>query len=359
MIVKNESKIIGRCLQSVEWVDGFVISDTGSTDNTIELILKWGKEKNKPGVVLRNPWKNFGYNRTQALQQAKKWCQEQHMDLSKTYLLFLDADMVFFGSDLRKTIGQADVWDIRQQNPTMVYANLRAVRASVEIECKCPTHEYYQIHTPNIVRKLFDGANIDDIGDGGSKDDKAQRDIRMLKEALTTDPKNCRYWFYLANTYRDVQDYHGAILAYQQRIDIGGWFEENYCAHLYKGDAHYVVQQFAEAIQSWLQAYNIDPKRCEALARLATHFRILGQHQTAMLFIDKGLKLPLPTDRQLFLEKPVYEYKLLYELSVCAYYVQQKQRGKIACLMLLQVPQLPDVLKTSIQKNIEFYLKEE
>ena len=39
MIVKNESKIIVRLLESiVDFIDGYCICDTGSTDDTIEKI---------------------------------------------------------------------------------------------------------------------------------------------------------------------------------------------------------------------------------------------------------------------------------------------------------------------------------
>ena len=357
MIVKNESSIIQRCLNNLQWVDGFVISDTGSTDNTIFLIEEWGRKNNKQGIVCQNPWKNFGHNRTEAIIQAKQWCQAQHFDLTKTYLLFLDADMIFQGESLRDSIHLADVWDIRQQNPMIVYANLRAVRASIEIECKCPTHEYYEISTPNIVRQLFEDLAIEDIGDGGCKQDKAERDIRMLKEALLLEPKNCRYWFYLANTHRDVHDFHNAIKAYHIRIELGGWFEEMYCAMIYKGDCHYMLQQYPDAIDIWLRAYQIDPIRGESLIRLATHFRTISQHHTAMLFIDKGLKLRLPTERQLFVEKPVYDYKFYYELSICAYYIGEMERGKLACSLLLRNPQVPSSFLESIQNNMKFYIK--
>lgn len=355
MIVKNESQIITRCLDSLLWVDGYVISDTGSTDNTILLIQEWARRNNKRGVVRSNPWKNFGHNRTEAILQAKQWCQENKLNFTKTYLLFLDADMVFHGACLRQEINNADVWDIRQQNPNIVYANLRAVRLNVEIECKCPTHEYYEIYTPNIVRKIFDGAVIDDIGDGGSKHDKAERDIRMLKEALLTEPKNCRYWFYLANTHRDVYDFNNAIKAYNIRIEMGGWFEEVYCAMVYKGDCHYILKQYPEAIEVWLKAYHIDPIRGEALLRLSIHFRTISQHHTAMLFIDKGLKLPLPLERQLFVEKPIYDYKFLYELSICAFYIGQYERGKVASSLLLKNPNVPIELLGSVKTNMKFY----
>jgi glycosyltransferase involved in cell wall biosynthesis len=39
MIVKNESRIITRLLESVyKWIDCYCICDTGSTDDTIEII---------------------------------------------------------------------------------------------------------------------------------------------------------------------------------------------------------------------------------------------------------------------------------------------------------------------------------
>lgn len=357
MIVKNESKIIERCLDAANWVDGFFISDTGSTDDTINRIEEWGQKNNKYGKVVSNQWKNFGHNRTEAILQAKTWLSGQGHDLDRVYLLFLDADMLFDdGACLRQVIETADIWDIRQQNPSIIYANLRAVRASINIVCKCPTHEYYEIITPNTVRLLFEKASINDIGDGGSKDDKADRDIRLLKDALTTDPNNCRYWFYLANTYRDIADYSNAILAYNNRLNIPGWYEETYCAYVYKGDCHYTLKQSAEAIEAWLNAYQTDPIRGEALFRLALYFRTISQHHTSMLFIDKGMKTPIPLNRQLFLEKPVYEYKFIYELSICAYYVGQLERGKTACMILLQLPNIPETIMTSTKNNLKFYM---
>ena len=39
LMVKNESKIIERCMKSVEgFVDAFCVTDTGSTDNTRDIV---------------------------------------------------------------------------------------------------------------------------------------------------------------------------------------------------------------------------------------------------------------------------------------------------------------------------------
>jgi glycosyltransferase involved in cell wall biosynthesis len=74
MIVKNESKIIERLLASVlSIVDTYCICDTGSTDNTPNVIREFMKKHNKPGIVIIEPFKIFGYNRSFALDKAAEW----------------------------------------------------------------------------------------------------------------------------------------------------------------------------------------------------------------------------------------------------------------------------------------------
>ena len=72
MIVKNESHIIHECLNSIyKHINYWVISDTGSTDGTQEIIKKFFEEKGIPGELHQDEWKNFGHNRSLALQHAK------------------------------------------------------------------------------------------------------------------------------------------------------------------------------------------------------------------------------------------------------------------------------------------------
>jgi glycosyltransferase involved in cell wall biosynthesis len=86
MIVKNESKIITRLFDSVlPIIDCYCICDTGSTDNTIDLIYEYFKNKGIPGKVVKEPFKNFCHNRNFALQSC--------LGMSD-YVLLLDADMI-------------------------------------------------------------------------------------------------------------------------------------------------------------------------------------------------------------------------------------------------------------------------
>ena len=85
MIVKNESRIIRRLMESVIGViDSYCICDTGSTDDTITIIRDYMTTAGKSGEVYSEPFKNFGYNRTHALERAAKWAD---------HALLLDADM--------------------------------------------------------------------------------------------------------------------------------------------------------------------------------------------------------------------------------------------------------------------------
>ena len=52
-IVKNESKIITRMLSSVvDIIDTYCICDTGSTDNTIEIITEFFDSRNIKGKII-------------------------------------------------------------------------------------------------------------------------------------------------------------------------------------------------------------------------------------------------------------------------------------------------------------------
>jgi tetratricopeptide (TPR) repeat protein len=169
-----------------------------------------------------------------------------------------------------------------------------------------------------------------DVGDGGAKGDKYQRDIRLLLqgieevEKLPGKPLYDRYHFYLANSYHDVGEFEKAIEYYKKRILIGGWEQEVWYSYLRIGHCYKKMDKIGDAIYYWLNGYNYYQKRVENLYEVVNHYRWVSQHKLAHLYYNMAkdiLKENLDKDSYLFLHNDVYTYKLDYEFTIFACYV--------------------------------------
>ena len=73
MIVKNEAHVLPITLDHLLTklpISYWVISDTGSTDGTQDIIRNFFKNRNIPGELVEHTWRDFGYNRSKALESA-------------------------------------------------------------------------------------------------------------------------------------------------------------------------------------------------------------------------------------------------------------------------------------------------
>lgn len=376
MIVKNESRIILRMLQSIyPFVDSLCICDTGSTDNTVELIHQFAIEKGITNyLVYTEPFRNFEYNRTHALHK----CLE--LPILPTYILLIDADMVLQFNDKidRVTLKQGlcnspgdttpppDVYFINQGNDAFFYKNARMLRGALLLEPEKPkylgvTHEYLDIPgTKRFVDIHKDVLFILDIGDGGAKHDKFTRDIRLLTEGLVAEPTNSRYMFYLANSYRDVGDWPRAAEMYHKCIASNGWVEERWQCHYQLGKGAMAQRNPAEAVHQWLLGYNLLPNRLENIYELIKHYRETSKHVLAHTFYKIAIQSESMTKGSppvfLFLENDVYDYKLHYEFSVFGYYYNpDKVNMAHHSSMVLQRVLVPEYLQSNILQNYAFY----
>ena len=216
---------------------------------------------------------------------------------------------------------KAGSYQITQHGGSLVYYNTRLIRTDIRAICVGVTHEYYNIPSPHTMEKLH-SLSIVDIGDGGAKADKFERDIRLLTKGLEDDPKNQRYMFYLANSYRDFGKKREAIVWYKKRIETGGWDEEIWNAYYHIGNCHHALNEFEHAVYYWLEAYNFRPSRAESVYKIVNYYRTYSKHSLALQFCLIGKSIKYPSNDVLFIEKPVYDYLFDYELSIIAYYTK-------------------------------------
>lgn len=357
MIVKNESRIIERLLESVkDIVDCVSICDTGSQDNTVELIEKFLKKNAIPGKVHKEQWRNFGHNRTLSVQLAQKTLADFAFPLEQTYLLLLDADMILqIKPEFNKRDLQSDSYLVVQENPFISYYNTRLVRACLPWQCVGVTHEYWSCDIAKQPERLLT-LSIDDREDGGCKDDKLERDIRLLTQGIKDEPNNSRYYFYLAQSYKDSKNFDEAIKWYIKRIEMGGWYEEVWYSKLSIADLYAAKNDWNQALQWYLDAYECNPDRAEPLHRIARYYRMNGQKQLAYMFAKQGSKIPYPKDQVLFISYPVYDYQFDEELSISADATRFRDDGYAAINRLLLKKCVPKLTKEYAYYNLKFYI---
>lgn len=332
MIVKNEAKIITRLLDSVlKIIDCYCICDTGSTDNTIEIIQEYFEQKHISGKIISQPFVHFSHNRNLAL----KACEGM-----SDYILLLDADMIveinYNSFNKNIFLSNSNHFYIFQGTNDFYYKNIRIIKNdNHSYEYIGVTHEYLSVkNDTNTINAINNKNNIiekniffiKDIGDGGSKQNKFLRDIQLLTTGINDEPNNARYHFYLANSYFDIHDYHSAINYYKKRIQLGGWKEEVWYSYYKIGLGYNKLNDFPNALFYWLEGFNYYPERLEGLYEIIKYYRINRSHHLAFeiyKMCERVLNNPLYIQNRnnyLFLHNDVYTYKLYYEYSIIAYY---------------------------------------
>lgn len=358
-IFRNESKNVYRCLDSVKKIINYIyISDTGSTDNTIELVKKWGMENNVKTVVEFEKFVNFGHNRTISFQKGVKSFPDAD------YMLLLDADMVLtYGEkwDKGNVLFENEVYYLKQKNSTIIYDNVRMISTKVKARCVGATHEYwdYKIDNPT-VRLGEDVFLINDVGDGGYKQNKFKRDLELLKNEIedekTNDRLKGRDYFYLGQTHKCMGKYKEAIKNYTSRLTYDTPPEEIYYSNYEIGNCYYSLEQYEFAIHYYNKAWNIRPSRAEALCKIAEYYCLkTSQHHLVVMYAERGKNIPMSND-VLFVQYGDYRYKFNYYLSISYFYIGQKSKGKAEIEYLKSVEnELPAHFKASIKANEKFY----
>jgi len=312
MIVKNESNQLARCFKHLKkHIDYYVIVDTGSTDNTINVIKN--ELQGIEGEVIERPWVNFGHNRTESLELARHKAK---------YLILSDADeQLIFDDSFNVDSLDHDQYMIKYQG-SLDYSVPYLISGERKWEYVGVTHEY--LFSPEAVtRQDMQSISIIDYGDGGAKSDKFERDILLLKDGLAKEPENSRYMFYLANSYRDIGDNRSAIIWYKRRIESGGWIEEVICSYEYMGECYNRMGDNVNAISTWLEGFDFNPNRAECIYAAIKKCRSQKRHNLAYVLLTAAKKIKYPETDILFIKREIYDSLLDYEMSIVEYYVNK------------------------------------
>ena len=358
MIVKNEEKIIERCLNSVKpLIDYVLIVDTGSTDNTVKTIENWLLTNNITGKVLIEPWKDFAYNRSFALEKLRE-------NKNVNYALMIDADEILTYDknvniqEIKKNMTN-DLYNIVCKFGSIEYLRNSICKNDMPFYYKGVVHEFLEckdhIKNRSILQGIYNVPLQDSARNQNTK--KFQKDVEVLHEALkqeSDDFMKSRYTFYLAQSYRDCGEREKSMYWYNERAKQGFWNQEIYISL-------YNVAKIKEAleypgddvVQSYLRAHEICPERIEALHGAMNYCRRHGRDHQAYILASYARNMPV-NKTGLFVESWIWDYGVDDEFSIVSYWTNHINEGVAVTEKLLK--KIPENQKPRVLKNLE-YLK--
>ena len=333
MIVKNESHIIEETLKMLCEKISFsywVICDTGSTDNTREIISDFFNSKNIPGELIIHIWKNFAHNRTLALKEA----------FNKTDLLFIfDADDEIHGNiEIPKNLQYDGLLLNFGSEYGVSYQRILLINNRIHWEFQSVIHEFIHCLKPNPILKTLEGNYYIISGRKGnrSKDpNKYLNDAKILEDAYyeakkINDKLYLRYGFYCANSYKDAGKYEDAIKWYKITLQNENWNQEKYmcCLNLY--NLYILLQENEKAFYYLVESFKYDTERQECAHYLISHYCSIGHNNIAYQYYGlikdfyENSYLNSIIEGKLFVENDKADFYLPYYMILVADKMKEK-----------------------------------
>ncbi len=371
MIVKDEEPIITRALCSMKnIISSYYIMDTGSTDNTVNIIRNWMSENNIDGCVEITEWKNFGYNKSLLFKNAR---EHQNKNISGAdYYCWLDADEVWIKdpndplsyltiedtkllkTELSSQYFNKNIFYITTYYESLQYKRWNIVRNNQLYIWKQPVHEYLVgTEDESSANLLWFCLLARKEGNSSRNSNRYKKDIELFLEFLKENPNDSRAIFYLAQSYKDSGNIEKAIEYYKKRVDIEiGFDQEKYISCLKLGS---LLKNKYEKIQYYSRGIEIDRSRLECYYYW---FMIYYNEKSWNLAYAIGSLAPQNRNINtefLFVEKNIYQELFDINFSVACYYTQKYQEGIDACSRVLTTSCNESMRNLSLN-NLKFFI---
>ena len=354
MIVKNEAHIIVDTFNNIlKYIPlaYWVISDTGSTDGTQDVIQNYFKSKNIDGELFQDEWCDFGHNRTLALQHAYK---------KTDYLFIFDADDSIHGSfELPEpSIFNKEMYNLKFGGDNVAYVRPLLINNHLQWRFNGVLHEFLTCVNRNVEGVVINGDYYVESGRKGSRSkdpNKYKKDAEILKKAYYTELEkpekglSNRYAFYCAQSYKDSGMVKDAIEWYTMVADkLNTWVQERYYSCFILGDLYMRQNDFENAIRYLTKSSIFDHERIEGVALAC---EILLQREMFLLCCSLGeqfLGHMKPPPNKLFLFEPFYFNHVEYSCSIAGFYCGKHELGYECC---------KKIITTRCLDNIDKYIK--
>ena len=339
IMVKNGGpQFYDMLLQNMHLIDRWTILDTGSTDNTINIIDELLINKKK-GNLYQEPFINFRDSRNRLLDLAGKDCK---------YTLMLD-DTYTISGDLRAFLNEvrddqlADSFTLYIKSDDVEYGSNRIIKSDKDLRYLYKIHEVIQDkNNLNVVIPSSNAHIVDGRFDYMEKRTMGRKelDLKMLYEELEDEPNNSRTHYYLAQTYNLLEKYDDAYKWFIERMNHPntGFIQEKIDAVFEAGRiANFKLNKpWSECETLYLKAYELDNSRPESLYFIGIHYYLEKDNTTAFKYFKQAFEVGYPVHCQYSL-KPTLSYHFLPKfLSQLCYEFNDYVLGEQCCRLFLE-----------------------
>ena len=287
LIVKNEEKVLARCLNSAKGaIDEIIIVDTGSTDATKSIAAEFTDK------IYDFEWiDDFAVARNFAFSKA-----------NMEYILWLDADDVFMPQDLNALLQlkaslscEVDVVSMpyylsfdQQGRVTSQLRRNRLVRRARNYRWIGPVHEYLEVYG-NVINSNIAVSHQPLSHDSG-------RNLNIYEQRLLKGEQfSPRDLYYFANELKDHKLYNRAIEYYQRFLATNqGWVEDNIEACAKLADCFYILRDVDNQLKYIYQSFRYSTPRPDFCCRLGFHHLNNNQLEQAIFWYKLATELETP-----------------------------------------------------------------
>jgi tetratricopeptide (TPR) repeat protein len=298
-IALNEEKHVARWAKACAGADGMFVLDTGSTDNTIELLKKHAIHTKKASI---KPWR-FDVARNVSLALIP-----EDYDICVSVDLDEVPEPDFFNK-LRKQ------WK-KGSNRGWIYMDTGTVWVSDRIHARHGFQWKYPIHevtAPSMGTEVVSCAIDATIRHQPDNSKSRAQYLTMLEQAIQDDPKDQRMLVYLVREYGFHKRWED-VVSTVKKLNQSGWDVERAAACRNAGDAHTHLGNSEEALGWYRSAVEVLPDEPESWCSLAQYHYFQKNWQECYDASLKGLKT-LPSNHYLSQPNSMFQLNDFASLS--------------------------------------------
>jgi predicted O-methyltransferase YrrM len=339
MIVKNAGEKFEEVLtRNLPIIDRWTILDTGSTDNTIDIIKKVlvGKKK---GELFQEPFIDFGESRNRCLQLAGDSCKYKLM-LDDTYII--EGELRDF---LEVTRGDqfSDSFSLYITSDDVQYCSNRITKTTSNLKYIYKIHEVIQMENNVNVCVPISKARIFDVrADYMEKRtmDRKDYDLKLLFEMVEELPNDPRHLYYIGQTYNILKKHELAFEYFMKRVEhpVEGNLQEKLdaCFEAARLANFFLNRPWEECEKIYWRVFEMDKTRPEAMYFIGIHHYLENNKYEAYRYMKQAFDIGYPVHCQYSL-KPTLSFHFVPKfLSELCYFYNDYETGEQCCKLFLE-----------------------